>query len=60
LNPTTECGSNYNERFQAIERALFEHVVPHTPDTLVGLVSTLSYVRLSPRRDEMLALVRES
>ena len=48
-----------SEHFQTVERALFTQVVPHTPETLVGLVSTFSYVRLSPHRDEVLAQVRE-
>lgn len=41
------------------ERAMFPHRVSHTVDSLVGLVSTFSYVRLSPRRDDALAAVRD-
>ncbi|MEO6822054.1 MAG: class I SAM-dependent methyltransferase [Candidatus Nanopelagicales bacterium] len=46
-------------RFTEPEREVFGHQVSHTIDSLVGLVSTFSYVRLSPRRDEVLAAVRD-
>ena len=46
-------------RFTEPERQVFAHEVSHTVDSLVGLVSTFSYVRLSPRRDEVLAAVRD-
>jgi SAM-dependent methyltransferase len=42
-----------------VERASFPHTVPVTPDGLLDLVSTYSYVRLSPRADELYAAVRE-
>jgi hypothetical protein len=42
-----------------VERATFEHVVPMSPEAVVGLVGTFSYVRLSPRADELYAEVRD-
>lgn len=42
-----------------VERASFAHAVPITPDGLLDLVSTYSYVRLSPRADRLYAEVRE-
>jgi hypothetical protein len=42
-----------------VERASFAHTVPVTPGGLLDLVSTYSYVRLSPRADELYAAVRE-
>ncbi len=47
------------EFLPAVERASFEHTVPVTPDGLLDLVSTYSYVRLSPRADQLYAAVRE-
>jgi SAM-dependent methyltransferase len=46
-------------RFGPVERAEFRHSVTHTADSLVGLVETFSYVRLSPHRGQVLAAVRE-
>lgn len=43
--------------FGPTERAEFRHRRTMTSDTLRGLVETFSYVRLSPRRDEVLAAV---
>ena len=51
-------GAVVSARFTEPERAVFGHQVSHTVDSLVGLVSTFFYVRLSPRRDEVLAAVR--
>jgi SAM-dependent methyltransferase len=48
----------HGRRLTAPERELFPHTVSHTVDSLIGLVSTYSYVRLSPRRDEVLEAVR--
>lgn len=42
-----------------VERASFAHAVPITPDGLLDLVSTYSYVRLSPHADRLYAEVRE-
>lgn len=42
-----------------VERASFAHTVPVTPDGLLDLVSTYSYVRLSPRADQLYDDVRE-
>ncbi|MFN8157114.1 MAG: class I SAM-dependent methyltransferase [Candidatus Nanopelagicales bacterium] len=47
------------EFLPAVERASFAHTVPLTPEQLLGLVSTYSYVRLSPRADQLYAEVRE-
>ncbi|HEY7859182.1 MAG TPA: class I SAM-dependent methyltransferase [Candidatus Nanopelagicales bacterium] len=52
-------GTVVSTRFTEPERAVFAHQVSLTVDSLVGLVSTFSYVRLSPRRDEVLAAVRD-
>lgn len=43
----------------AVERADFEHAVPMSPDAIVGLTSTFSYVRLRPDSDVVYAAVRE-
>lgn len=40
-------------------RATFPHVVSMSPDQIVRLTSTYSYVRLSPRADDLYAAVRE-
>ncbi len=45
--------------FRPVEHERFAYSVTHTVDSLVGLVDTFSYVRLSPHRDEVLAAVRE-
>jgi len=42
-----------------VERATFAHTVPVTPQGVVDLVSTYSYVRLSPRADQLYAEVRK-
>jgi len=42
-----------------VERATFPHMIAMTPDQLVRLTSTYSYVRLSPRADELYAAVRD-
>lgn len=42
-----------------VERATFPHTIAMTPEQLVRLTSTYSYVRLSPRADELYAAVRE-
>jgi SAM-dependent methyltransferase len=42
-----------------VERASFAHAVPTTPEGLLDLVSTYSYVRLSPRVEEIHAQVRD-
>jgi SAM-dependent methyltransferase len=47
------------EFLPAVERASFGHTVPITPDGLLDLVATYSYVRLSPRADQLYAEVRE-
>ena len=44
--------------FTDVQRAEFRHEQPMDPDALVGLVSTFSYVALSPDRDAVLAQVR--
>jgi len=45
--------------FPTIERGEFAHLVPMTPDAIVGLVGTFSFVRLAPDRDERLDATRE-
>lgn len=47
------------EFLPAVERASFAHAVPITPQGVLALVATYSYVRLSPRADELYAEVRE-
>jgi SAM-dependent methyltransferase len=42
-----------------VERADFAHTVAMTPDAVVGLVGTFSYVRLRSDADEVYAAVRE-
>jgi SAM-dependent methyltransferase len=41
-----------------VERATFEHSVTMTPDEVVALTATFSYVRLSPRAEDMYAEIR--
>ena len=48
-----------DEFLPGVERATFPHTIAMTPDQLVRLTSTYSYVRLSPRADELYAAVRE-
>ncbi len=45
--------------FSPVERAEFPHSVEHDADSLVGLISTFSYVRLRDDADEVYAAVRE-
>jgi len=45
--------------FPSIERAEFPHLVSMTPDAIVGLMGTFSFVRLAPDRDQRLASMRE-
>jgi SAM-dependent methyltransferase len=47
------------EVLSGVERREFAHTHLLTPDEIVGLVSTFSYVRLSPRATEVYAGVRE-
>jgi SAM-dependent methyltransferase len=47
------------ERFAPLETAHFSNPVRHTPDSLVGLVSTFSYVRTRPDAEQVYARVRE-
>lgn len=47
------------ELLPRVERASFTHTVPVTQEGLLDLVSTYSYVRLSPRADELYAEVRD-
>jgi SAM-dependent methyltransferase len=42
-----------------VERASFEHAVTMTPEQVVALTATFSYVRLSPRAEQIYAAVRE-
>jgi SAM-dependent methyltransferase len=48
-----------DEFLPGVERATFPHLIAMTPDQLVRLTSTYSYVRLSPRADQLYAAVRE-
>jgi len=48
-----------DEFLPGVERATFPHTIAMTPDQLVRLTSTYSYVRLSPRADELYAAVRD-
>jgi SAM-dependent methyltransferase len=43
----------------AVEGARFEHSVPQTPDEVVGLMSTISFVRLRPDAADVYTAVRE-
>jgi SAM-dependent methyltransferase len=45
--------------FRGLERTVVPNPVRHTPASLVALVTTFSYVRLSPRADEVVQQVRE-
>ncbi len=54
-----ERGHEVAAPFGPTERAEFPHRRTMTPDMLRGLVETFSYVRLSPRREEVLAAVTE-
>ncbi|MEO9180575.1 MAG: class I SAM-dependent methyltransferase [Acidimicrobiales bacterium] len=45
--------------FPSVERAEFAHLVPMTPQAIVGLVAPFSFVRLSPDRDQRLEAMRE-
>jgi SAM-dependent methyltransferase len=47
------------EFLPGVQRASFPHTVAMTPSGVLDLVSTYSYVRLSPRCAEILAAVRE-
>ena len=42
-----------------VERADIPHRVPMTPDQVIGLISTYSYVRLREDADDVYAAVRE-
>ncbi len=46
------------ERFSPLEAARFPNPVRYTPDSLVGLVSTFSYVRTRPDAEEVYDRVR--
>jgi SAM-dependent methyltransferase len=48
-----------DEFLPGVERRTFPHTIAMTPEQLVRLTSTYSYVRLSPRADELYAAVRE-
>lgn len=48
-----------DEFLPGVERRTFAHTIAMTPEQLVRLTSTYSYVRLSPRADELYAAVRE-
>lgn len=54
-----ERGHEVAPPFGPTERAEFPHRRTMSPETLRGLVETFSYVRLSPRRDEVLEAVSE-
>ena len=41
-----------------VERATFDHSVTMTPEQVVALTATFSYVRLSPRAEQMYAAIR--
>jgi SAM-dependent methyltransferase len=58
--PTPEL-SSFGPLFGPVERAVFQHVTSHTPDTLVGLVATRSYyLTATPERQrELERRVRE-
>jgi SAM-dependent methyltransferase len=45
--------------FPTIEWAEFANLVPMTPEAIVGLVGTFSFVRLAPDRDQRLEALRE-
>lgn len=47
-----------DEFLPGVERATFAHTVPMSPEQVVRLTSTYSYVRLSPRADELYEAVR--
>jgi SAM-dependent methyltransferase len=48
-----------DEFLPGVVRASFEHAVRMTPDQVVALTATFSYVRLSPRAEAIYAEIRE-
>ena len=47
------------QTFADVERAEFEHSVALAPEAVIGLVSTISYLRLRPDAAQVFASVRE-
>jgi SAM-dependent methyltransferase len=58
-NDPDEATAELATYFPAIQWAEFAHHVAMTPETIVGLVRTFSFVRLAPDRDQRLDALRE-